>query len=49
MLRRVFPEVYEGWIVVWSFALLIVVIGTVFFFGFGTLSHTVGRSTHGRT
>lgn len=37
MLRRALPGVYEGWIVVWSFALLIVVIGTVFFFGFGTL------------
>jgi MFS family permease len=37
MLRRVFPDVYEGWIVVWSFALLIVVIGTAFFFGFGTI------------
>src|SRR6185295_2193387 len=37
MLYRFFPHVYEGWIVVWSFALLIVVIGTVFFFGFGTI------------
>lgn len=37
MLRRAFPGIYEGWIVVWSFALLIVVIGTVFFFGFGTI------------
>jgi MFS family permease len=37
MLSRVLPRVYEGWIVVWSFALLIVVIGTVFFFGFGTI------------
>lgn len=37
MLRHLFPNVYEGWIVVWSFALLIVVIGTSFFFGFGTL------------
>lgn len=37
MLRRALPGVYEGWIVVWSFALLIVVIGTVFFFGFGTI------------
>lgn len=37
MLARLFPRLYEGWIVVWSFALLIVVIGTAFFFGFGTI------------
>ncbi len=37
MLARMYPRIYEGWIVVWSFALLIVVIGTTFFFGFGTI------------
>jgi MFS transporter, OFA family, oxalate/formate antiporter len=37
MLRRLFPNVYEGWLVVGSFALLIVMIGTAFFYGFGTI------------
>ncbi|MFN8639110.1 MAG: MFS transporter [Dehalococcoidia bacterium] len=37
MIARLYPRLYEGWIVVWSFALLIVVIGTTFFFGFGTI------------
>ena len=37
MLRRIFPNVYEGWIVVGSFAFLVVMIGTAFFYGFGTI------------
>ena len=37
MLRRVFPNIYEGWIVVGAFALLVVMIGTSFFYGFGTI------------
>jgi MFS family permease len=37
VLRRIFPNVYEGWIVVGAFALLVVMIGTSFFYGFGTI------------
>ena len=37
LLRRAFPNVYEGWIVVGSFGLVIVMIGTAFFYGFGTI------------
>jgi OFA family oxalate/formate antiporter-like MFS transporter len=37
VLRRVFPNVYEGWIVVGAFASLVVMIGTAFFYGFGTI------------
>ncbi len=37
LLRRIFPQIYEGWLVVGSFALVIVMIGTAFFYGFGTI------------
>jgi len=37
VIRRLFPNVYEGWVVVGSFALLVVMIGTAFFYGFGTI------------
>ena len=37
MLRRLFPNVYEGWLVVASFATLVVMVGTAFFYGFGTI------------
>lgn len=37
MLRRLFPNVYEGWLVVASFAAVVVMIGTAFFYGFGTI------------
>ena len=37
LLRRMFPNVYEGWLVVGSFSLVIVMIGTSFFYGFGTI------------
>lgn len=37
MLRRVFPNVYEGWIVVGSSAFVVLVIAAAFFYGFGTI------------
>ena len=37
LLRRMFPQIYEGWLVVGSFGLVIVMIGTAFFYGFGTI------------
>lgn len=37
MLRKLFPNVYEGWIVTGSFAFIVVLIGSTFFYGFGTI------------
>lgn len=37
MLRRMLPNVYEGWIVTGSFAFIIVLMGATFFYGFGTV------------
>ena len=37
MVRRLLPNVYEGWIVTGSFAFIIVLIGATFFWGFGTI------------
>lgn len=37
MLARLFPNVYEGWLVVSSVAFVIVMIGSAFFYGFGTI------------
>lgn len=37
MLRRLFPNVYEGWIVTGSFAFVVVLMGATFFYGFGTI------------
>lgn len=41
MLRRLFPNVYEGWIVVGSAALVVLMIGASFFYGFGTIFNEV--------
>ncbi len=41
MLRRLFPNVYEGWIVTGSFAFIVVLIGSTFFYGFGTIFNPV--------
>lgn len=35
MTRRWFPDLYEGWIVVWSAALVTLLIGATFYYGFG--------------
>lgn len=35
MLHRAFPNVYEGWFVVGSAAFTVLIIGAVFFYGFG--------------
>lgn len=37
MVRRAFPNVYEGWIVVGSAAFIVTMIGASFFYGFGTI------------
>lgn len=37
MLRRMFPNVYEGWIVTWSAASALIVIAALFFYGFGAI------------
>jgi MFS family permease len=37
VLRRLLPNLYEGWIVTGSFAFVIVLIGATFFWGFGTI------------
>lgn len=35
MARRWFPNLYEGWVVVWSAALVTLLIGATFYYGFG--------------
>ena len=37
MLRRLFPNVYEGWIVVGASAVVVLLIAASFFYGFGTI------------
>ncbi len=37
MLRRLFPDVYEGWIVVGAAGVVMLVNGTTFFYGLGTI------------
>ena len=37
MLRKLFPNVYEGWLVVASVALIVTMIGAAFFYGFGLI------------
>ena len=37
MLARLFPRVYEGWIVVGAAAFIVTMIGSSFFYGFGTI------------
>jgi MFS family permease len=37
VVRKLLPNVYEGWIVTGSFALIIVLIGSTFAYGFGTI------------
>ena len=37
MLRRLFPTVYEGWIVVGAAGVVMLVNGTTFFYGLGTI------------
>ena len=41
MLRRAFPGVYEGWLVVGSAAFTVLLIGASFFYGFGTIFNEV--------
>jgi MFS family permease len=41
MLRRAFPNVYEGWLVVGSTAFVVLLIGATFFYGFGTIFNEV--------
>jgi MFS family permease len=37
MLRKLYPNVYEGWIVVGSAGVIILVVAATFFYGFGTI------------
>jgi len=37
LLRKLFPNVYEGWLVVWSVALIVTMVGAAFFYGFGLM------------
>ena len=37
MLRKLFPNVYEGWIVVGSAGVIILAVAATFFYGFGTI------------
>ncbi len=41
MLRRLFPGVYEGWLVVGASAFTVLLIGASFFYGFGTIFNEV--------
>jgi MFS family permease len=41
MLRRAFPDVYEGWIVVGSSGAVVLVVAAIFFYGFGTIFNDV--------
>ena len=41
MLRRAFPGVYEGWLVVGNAAFTVLLIGASFFYGFGTIFNEV--------
>jgi MFS family permease len=37
MLRRIFPEVYEGWLVAWSGTIVLLILGATIFYGMGPL------------
>ncbi len=41
MLRRMFPNVYEGWLVVGSSGVIVLVVAATFFYGFGTIFNEV--------
>ncbi|MCK9486494.1 MAG: MFS transporter [Dehalococcoidia bacterium] len=41
MLRRLAPNVYEGWIVVGSAAVMVLIFAATFFYGFGTIFNEV--------
>jgi MFS family permease len=41
MLRRLFPQIYEGWLVVGSTAFVVLLIASSFFYGFGTIFNEV--------
>lgn len=41
MLRRMFPNVYEGWLVVGSSGTIVLVVAATFFYGFGTIFNEV--------
>ena len=41
MLRRLYPDVYEGWLVVGSAGLIILIVAATFFYGFGTVYNEV--------
>ena len=46
MLRKLFPNVYEGWIVVGCAGCIVMALGAIFFYGFGTIYNEV-RSEFG--
>jgi MFS family permease len=41
MLRRLFPNVYEGWLVVGASGVIVLVVAATFFYGFGTIYNEV--------
>ena len=41
MLRKFFPDVYEGWIVVGCAGCIVMALGAIFFYGFGTIYNEV--------
>lgn len=41
MLRKLYPNVYEGWIVVGSAGVIVLVVAATFFYGFGTIYNEV--------
>lgn len=43
MAQRWFPNIYEGWIVVGSSAMVVLLVGAVFFYGFGVFFNDIIR------
>jgi MFS family permease len=41
MLRKLYPNIYEGWIVVGSAGVIVLVVAATFFYGFGTIYNEV--------
>jgi len=41
VLRKIFPNVYEGWLVVGSAGAIVLVVAATFFYGFGTIYNEV--------
>jgi MFS family permease len=46
MLRRLFPDVYEGWLVVGASGTVVLVVAATFFYGFGTIFNEVREEFH---